>query len=91
MSSTNVNSSKNETLAFVVCGADKELKIEGKGVHDFKGPFSEKEITVYADTAKTAKLERRTIPMSCEAKINEMKAHKAGKKAAKHEVNHDNR
>lgn len=69
MSSTNVNSSKNETLAFVVCGADKELKIEGKGVHDFKGPFSEKEITVYADTAKTATLKRRTIPMSCEKRI----------------------
>ena len=68
MSSTNVNSSKT-TLAFVVYGADKELKIEGKGMHNFDGPFNDKEISVYDNTAKTATLKRRTIPMSCEKKI----------------------
>ena len=90
MSSTNVNSSKT-TLAFVVYGADKELKIEGKGMHNFDGPFMDKEITVYTNTAKTAKLERRTIPMSCEAKMKSMKTHKAGRKATKQEVNHESR
>ena len=89
MSSTNVNSSKNETLAFVVYGADKELDIKGKGMSDFNGPFGEKEIIVHVNNAHTKDLKRRTIPIRCQEKINAMKATRKTAKNTK--VDHENR
>lgn len=85
MDNTNVSSSY-ATVNFVIYGANEKLNIKQKAENHMENEFKG-EIKMYDNTEKDLERPRRTIPMSCEAKIKSMKAHKA----RKNEANHENR
>ena len=72
MDNTNVSSTKNVAMNFLVWGVENnKTKFKKAGEAELGDIFKDVEIKAFKNTEKDKKRTRRTIPISCEKRIAE--------------------